>query len=89
MIYQKEITELEYKILRTNIINVNYWFNNIFDSKIYSLKQTLIPIVVKNCIEQQIQIPNTENQIIELGFEKGWIKESEPEPENEPTTNNL
>jgi hypothetical protein len=24
-----------------------------------------------------VPIPNTENLIIELGFEKGWIKESE------------
>lgn len=77
MTYSKTITDLNNKILKTNIIDIDFWFNNIFDSKIYSLKQSLIPIVVKNCIEEQIQIPNTENAIIELGFEKGWIKEIE------------
>lgn len=77
MEYIKIITELENKILRINILDINEYYNNIFDSQLYSTKQQILPVIVRKCLESNIPIPNTENAIIELGFEKGWIKESE------------
>ena len=59
-------------------MDVNEYYNNIFDSQLYSTKQQILPIIVRKCLETNTPIPNTENLIIELGFEKGWIKESEP-----------
>lgn len=79
MEYIKIITELENKILRISILNIQEYYDNIFDSQIYSIKQQILPIIVRKCLETGTPIPNTENSIIELGFEKGWIKESENE----------
>jgi hypothetical protein len=76
MEYIKTVTELENKILRINILNVEEYYNNIFDSQLYSTKQIILPIIVRKCLETNTPIPNTENLIIELGFQKGWIEES-------------
>ena len=84
MEYIKTVTGLEDKILRINILDIQEYYNNIFDSQIYSTKQIILPIIVKKCLEENVPIPNTENLIIELGFEKGWIKESEAQSQPEP-----
>jgi hypothetical protein len=88
MEYIKTITELENKILRINILDIQEYYDNIFDSQLYSTKQIILPIIVKKCLEENVPIPNTENLIIELGFEKGWIKESENQETEQMGDNN-
>ncbi len=88
MEYIKTITELENKILRINILDVQEYYDNIFDSQLYSIKQIILPIIVRKCLETDTPIPNTENLIIELGFDRGWIKESENQEMEQMGDNN-
>ena len=67
-------TELEIKILETVVNDSQEWVQNAFSSRVNEQKKSMINHIVEYCLENGISIPNSEYEIIQIGFDNGVFK---------------
>ena len=67
-------TELEIKILETVVNDAQEWVQNAFSSRVNEQKKYMIKHIVEYCLENGIPIPNSEDKIIQIGFDNGVFK---------------
>lgn len=67
-------TELEIKILETVVNDAQDWVQNAFSSRVNEQKKSMIKHIVEYCLENGISIPNSEDEIIQVGFNNGVFK---------------
>ena len=67
-------TELEIKILETVVNDAQEWVQNAFSSRVNEQKKSMIRHIVEYCLENSISIPNSEDKIIQVGFDNGVFK---------------
>ena len=67
-------TELEIKILETVVNDAQEWVQNAFSSRVNEQKKSMINHIVEYCLENGISIPNSEDKIIQVGFDNGVFK---------------
>ena len=67
-------TELEIKILETVVNDAQEWVQNAFSSRVNEQKKSMIRHIVEYCLENGISIPNSEDEIIQVGFDNGVFK---------------
>lgn len=67
-------TELEIKILETVVNDAQDWVQNAFSSRVNEQKKSMIKHIVEYCLENGISIPNSEDEIIKVGFNNGVFK---------------
>ena len=67
-------TELEIKILETVVNDAQEWVQNAFSSRVNEQKKSMINHIVEYCLENGISIPNSEYEIIQIGFDNGVFK---------------
>jgi len=66
------LTELDYKVAETVMQNVPEWIQNAIDSRIIAKKQEMLRPIVEYCLSKWIQIPATQEAIIEVGLNE-WL----------------
>ena len=67
-------TELEIMILETVVNDAQEWVQNAFSSRVNEQKKYMIKHIVEYCLENSIPIPNSEYEIIQIGFDNGVFK---------------
>ena len=67
-------TELEIMILETVVNDAQEWVQNAFSSRVNEQKKSMINHIVEYCLENGISIPNSEYEIIQIGFDNGVFK---------------
>ena len=67
-------TELEIKILETVVNDAQEWVQNAFSSRVNEQKKYMIKHIVEYCLENGISIPNSEYEVIQIGFDNGVFK---------------
>lgn len=50
------------------------WINNAVENRCRTAIEEIVKICVDNCLAQNVSIPGTQEDIVILAFEKGWIK---------------
>ena len=67
-------TELEIIILETVVNDAQEWVQNAFSSRVNEQKKSMIRHIIEYCLENGISIPNSEDEIIQVGFDNGVFK---------------
>ena len=50
------------------------WINNAIENRCRTAIDEIVKICVDKCLEQNIAIPGTRDDIVTLAFTKGWVK---------------
>ena len=66
-------TELEIMILETVVNDAQEWVQNAFSSRVNEQKKYMIKHIVEYCLENGIPTPNSEYEIIQIGFDNGVL----------------
>jgi hypothetical protein len=68
-----ELTDLEYNSLQTACDSAEEWTENLVKERARIAFIDISQIVLKNCLNDNIQIPIDKLEIIKLAIEKNWI----------------
>ena len=50
------------------------WIDNMVNERCRIAIDEIVRICIEKCIAEGIQIPNSKDAMVELAFEKGWVK---------------
>ena len=88
--YIIKLTSAENKALAHVALSQQEWIDNAIHTRCRIAMEDIVKICVEKCLESNIQIPGSKDQIVELAFEQGWVKTLEQlqaELSNHPTNN--
>lgn len=74
MNYQITLTSAENAALGYVALSQQEWIDNAVKERIRIATEEIVAITVQKCLDNNIQIPGSKDAMIELAFEKGWIK---------------
>ena len=75
--YTITLTAAENDALAYAAMSPNDWIQTAVHERCRIAMDEIVQIVVQKCLESSIQIPGTKDEIVELGFNKGWVKTAE------------
>lgn len=68
-----ELTDIEYESLKPICNSIDEWVENLVKERARLAFIDISQIVLTNCINENIQIPNDKIEIITLAIERKWI----------------
>jgi hypothetical protein len=71
--YTVTISEAEDKALSYVAISQQDWIDNAVHERCRMAMEEIIKICVEKCLENNIQIPGTKDDIVMLAFENQWL----------------
>jgi len=74
MIYNIELTETENKALGYVALSQQDWMDNAVHERCRIAIDDIVQITVQKCLENNIQIPNSKEEIVDLAFTQNWIE---------------
>lgn len=72
--YNIEYTATEDLAMQTIAVSVNEWIQNAAHDRARIAIDEIVQSTVQKCLENNIQIPNTKDDIVQLAFQQGWVK---------------
>lgn len=72
--YIVNLTEAENLAMSYEVLDQQEWIDNLVHERCRIAAENIISIAVNKCLELGIQVPGTKDAIVELAFEKGWVK---------------
>jgi hypothetical protein len=73
-IYTVTLSEAENDALAYAAFSQQEWIDNAVHERCRLAIEEIVGIVVQQCLANNVQIPGTKDDIVVLGFNKGWIK---------------
>lgn len=70
-------TETEDKAMQYVSASVDDWIQNAAHERARLAIDEIVQITVRNCLDNNIQIPQTKEAMVDLAFEEGWIETAE------------
>jgi hypothetical protein len=81
--YTITLTEAENDALAYAAVDPEAWIANMVRERARLAMDSIIDICVKACLDNQVQLPMTKPEIIDLAFDNGWVKSlAEQEAQN-------
>ena len=68
------LTETEDMALSYAAFSQQDWIQNAAKARASAAIDEIVQITVKQCLEENIQIPGSKEAMVALAFEKGWTK---------------
>ena len=68
------LTETELKALSVVAVSPEEWIENAAKSRAQTAIEEIVQICVAKCLEEQVQIPSSREEIVDLAIAKGWVK---------------
>lgn len=68
-----ELTEAEQKALSVAALSPQEWAENAVKNRARIAMDEIVQICVAKCLEQQIQIPGSKEEMVDLAITKGWV----------------
>lgn len=72
--YIVTLTETEDKALSHVALSQEDWINNAVHERCNYAIDEIVKLTVAKCLEANIQIPGTKDDIVTLAFDQGWVK---------------
>ena len=72
--YIIEYTPTEDKAMQHITLSVDDWIQNAAHERARIAIDGIVQIAVQKCLENNIQIPSTKEEIVDLAYDQGWIK---------------
>ena len=69
-----ELTETETKALSVAALSPQEWAENAVKNRARIAIEEIVQICVAKCLEEQVQIPSSREEIVDLAIAKGWVK---------------
>ena len=74
MNYTITLTETENKALGYVAMNQQDWMDNAAHERCRIAIDEIAALTVQKCLESNIQIPSSKDDMVTLAFEQGWVK---------------
>ena len=75
--YTIEYTEAENLAMSYISVSVDDWVQNACHERARVAIDDIVKITIEKCLENNIQIPGSKDEMVLLAFEQGWIKTAE------------
>jgi len=72
--YTITLTEAENDALAYAAFSQQDWIDNAVHERCRVAMEEIVGIVVQQCLANNVQIPGSKDEIVVLGFERGWVK---------------
>jgi len=69
-----ELTETESKALSVAALSPQEWSENAVKNRARIAIEEIVQVCVVKCLEEQVQIPSSREEIVDLAIAKGWVK---------------
>lgn len=73
MNYQITLTAAEDQALSYVALSQQEWIDNAVHERCRIAIDEIVAITVQKCLETNIQIPGSKDEMVALAFEKGWV----------------
>jgi len=67
------LTETELKALSVAALSPQEWAKNAVKSRAQIAIDEIVQLCVAKCLEEQVQIPSSKEEIVDLAIAKGWV----------------
>lgn len=74
MDYTISLTQTEDKALAFAALDKDAWIQNVVHARCNSAIDEIVQIAVAKCLEANMQIPSSKEQIVDLAYTQGWVK---------------
>jgi hypothetical protein len=74
MNYNVLLTEAENKALGYVAFSQQDWIDNMVHERCRIAIDEIVTLTVQKCLENNIQIPGTKDEMVELAFTQGWVE---------------
>lgn len=74
MIYNIELTETENKALGHVALSQQDWMDNAIHERCRIAIDDIVQLTVQKCLENNIQIPSSKDEMVDLAFTQKWIE---------------
>lgn len=75
--YTINYTEAEDLAMSYISVSVDDWIQNACHERARVAIEEIVQITVQKCLENNIQIPGSKDEMVLLAFEQGWVKTAE------------
>lgn len=72
--YTINYTETEDMAMQYAALSVDDWIQNAAHERARIAIDEIVQLTVQKCLENNIQIPSSKEEIVALAFEEGWAK---------------
>lgn len=72
--YTINYTVTEDKAMQYAALSVDDWIQNAAHERARIAIDDIVQIGVQKCLENNVQIPSSKEGIVDLAFERGWVK---------------
>ena len=72
--YQVTLSEAEDKALSFVAYSQNNWIQNAVHERCRLAIEDIVKICVEKCLENNVQIPSSKDEMVLLSFSNGWVK---------------
>lgn len=72
--YSIQLSTAEDKALSFVALSQDEWIQHSVHERCRLAIDEIVSITVKNCLETNTQIPGSKDAMVDLAFEKGWVK---------------
>lgn len=74
MNYQITLTQAEDKALAFVALEQDDWIQNAVHERCRVAIDEIVQITVAKCLETNVQIPGSKDEMVELAYTQGWVK---------------
>lgn len=74
MDYTVTLTQAENLALSHAAVSQHDWINNAVHERCRIAIEEIVQIAVQKCLDGGVQVPSTKDAIVELAFDRGWVK---------------
>lgn len=72
--YQITLSSAEDKALSYAAVSQDEWIQNAIHERCRIAIEEIVQLTVQKCLESNIQIPGSKDEMVELAFTHGWVK---------------
>jgi hypothetical protein len=72
--YTITLTQAENDALAYAAFSQQDWIDNAIHERCRVAMEEIVGIVVQQCLANNVQIPGSKEEMVTLGFERGWVK---------------
>lgn len=73
MYYTVKLSEAEDLALSHISISQQYWIDTVVHERCRIAIDDIVKICVEKCLEENVQVPGSKDEMVILAFEKGWV----------------
>ena len=72
--YNITLSSAEDKALSFVAFSQDDWIQNAVHHRCYAAIEEIVALTVQECIKNNVQVPSSKDEMVELAFAQGWIK---------------